>query len=88
MNPVGYWLLKRGAVHDAIAVFRLNVEAYPQAPNPHDSLGDAYLSARDVRAAVGSYRRAVGLAEAANRPNLAGYRKSLEAALKRLDSSR
>ena len=88
MNAVGYRLLKRGAVHDAIAVFRLNVGAYPQAPNPHDSLGDAYVATRDVRAAVESYRGAVGLAEAANRPNLAGYGKGLEAAFKRLNSSR
>ena len=58
---------------------------YPESPNPHDSLGDAYRAAGQLNEAVESYRKAVALAEATKHPNLAGYRKSLESALKQLN---
>lgn len=84
LNVVGYWLLGKKAVEDAITIFQLNVEMYPEAPNPHDSLGDAFLAAGRVQEAVASYRRAVALAQAANHPNLAGYQASLERAIQQL----
>jgi Flp pilus assembly protein TadD len=83
LNSVGYWLLSRGAVDDAVAVFRLNVEEYPREPNPHDSLGDGYLAQGRTAEAVESIRRAVELAQAADDPGLAGYRAHLEAAQRR-----
>ena len=86
LNGVGYWLLRRGSAEDAVAIFRLNVEVYPESPNPHDSLGDAYRAAGQLKEAVVSYRRAVVLAEAANHPNLASFRKSLESAIEQLKS--
>jgi Flp pilus assembly protein TadD len=88
LNDVGYWLLRRKANDDAIAVFRLNVETYHGSPNPHDSLGDAYLAAGRPEEAVESYRKAVALAEASNHPIVANYRASLEAALKQLGQRR
>lgn len=86
LNSMGYWLLGRGSPEDAISVFRLNVEAYPESPNPHDSLGDAYRAAGQLEKAIESYGKAVALAEAASHPNLAGYRKSLESAVVQLNS--
>ncbi|MCA1623336.1 MAG: serine hydrolase [Acidobacteria bacterium] len=86
LNSVGYWLLGRGSTKDAIVVFRLNVEMYPESPNPHDSLGDAYRAAGQLNKAIESYRKAVALSEKTKHPNLAGYRKSLESALKQLNS--
>ncbi len=88
LNSVGYWLLGRKIIEDAIAIFRLNVEMYPEAPNPHDSLGDAYLAAGRLQDAITSYRGAVTLAEAANHPNLAGYRASLARAIQQLNQPR
>jgi D-alanyl-D-alanine-carboxypeptidase/D-alanyl-D-alanine-endopeptidase len=81
LNSLGYWLMRRNAADDAIAIFRLNTETYPQAPNPHNSLGDAYLAAGRLEEATESYRRAVALAEAASHPGLARYREDLEKAL-------
>lgn len=88
LNSVGYWLLRRKAIDDAVAIFRLNVEMYPEAPNPHNSLGDTYLAADRLAEAVESYRRAVTLAEAAGHPNLARYRADLEKATQQLAQPR
>ena len=44
-NLHGYSLLQAGNVKDAIAVFELNVEAYPTSANTYDSLADAHLAA-------------------------------------------
>ncbi len=47
LNSLGYRLLRSDRVEDAIAVFELNVAEYPDASNPYDSLGEAYLAADD-----------------------------------------
>ena len=43
-NLAGYEKLQAGATNDAVEVFKLNVEAYPQSANAQDSLGDGYLA--------------------------------------------
>jgi hypothetical protein len=43
LNTLGYVLLREKRVTDAIAVFALNVREYPEASNPYDNLGEAYL---------------------------------------------
>jgi len=45
MNVVGYEHLQSGNVAQAIAVFALNVSAFPASANAYDSLADAYLAA-------------------------------------------
>jgi CubicO group peptidase (beta-lactamase class C family) len=62
MNSLGYELLyswKR--VNDAIEVFKLNVEDYPQSFNVYDSLGEAYAVNGDKELAVKNYARSVEL---------------------------
>jgi CubicO group peptidase (beta-lactamase class C family) len=62
MNSLGYELLyswKR--VSDAIEVFKLNVEDYPQSSNVYDSLGEAYAVNGDKELAVKNYARSVEL---------------------------
>jgi tetratricopeptide (TPR) repeat protein len=61
LNGLGYALLHKKRVRDAVAIFELNVREYPDAWNPHDSLGDAYAAAGDTAAAVRSYRRSLEL---------------------------
>lgn len=61
LNDVGYWLLRRRRPADAIRIFLLNVEEYPDAANPYDSLGEAYLAAADTTRAIASYRRSLQL---------------------------
>ena len=61
LNALGYDYLERGDVPTALRLFRLNVEAYPEAWNPHDSLGEALLAAGDTAQAVASYERSLRL---------------------------
>lgn len=44
-NAYGYQLLQEGRNDDAIIVFKMNADAYPNSPNTYDSLADAYLAA-------------------------------------------
>lgn len=62
MNSLGYELLygfKR--VKDAIEVFKLNVEDYPQSFNVYDSLGEAYAVNGDKESAIKNYERSIEL---------------------------
>jgi CubicO group peptidase (beta-lactamase class C family) len=61
LNSVGYWLLRRGRSADAVAIFRLNVEMYPDLSDPYDSLGEGYLALGDTALAITNYKRAVQL---------------------------
>ncbi len=61
LNTLGYQLLRGNRIQDAIAVFELNVAEYPDASNPYDSLGEAYLAAGDTARAIENYQRSVDL---------------------------
>jgi tetratricopeptide (TPR) repeat protein len=61
LNSLGYRLLRGDRIQDAIAVFELNVAEYPDASNPYDSLGEAYLAAGDTARAIVNYETSVEL---------------------------
>lgn len=61
LNRLGYDLLKRERVTDAIEIFKLNVEMFPNASNAYDSLGEAYLKAGNRELAVKNYRKSLEL---------------------------
>ena len=61
MNALGYEYLYRGEVKEAIALFRLNVEAYPEASNTYDSLGEAYMEDGRYRIAIENYEKSLEL---------------------------
>ncbi len=59
-NALGYrLLLGEGKVAEAIAVFKLNVAAYPDSWNVYDSLGEAYMVNGDRELAIEHYRKSV-----------------------------
>jgi tetratricopeptide (TPR) repeat protein len=70
LNGAGYGLLGSGRIDDAIAVFELNVEMFPDAGNPWDSLGEAHAAAGHVDRAIECYAKAVEL----DPSNVAGAR--------------
>ena len=43
-NSLGYRLMGKGKNKEAIEIFKLNVEAYPESWNVYDSLGEAYMN--------------------------------------------
>jgi CubicO group peptidase (beta-lactamase class C family) len=61
LNTAGYQLLRGSKTKEAIEVFKLNVEMFPQSSNPYDSLGEAYAVAGDKELAIKNYKRSVEL---------------------------
>ncbi len=61
LNRLGYQLLGRERVGDAIEIFKLNVEIFPEASNPYDSLGEAYMINGDTELAIKNYAKSVEL---------------------------
>jgi predicted alpha/beta superfamily hydrolase len=70
VNQIGYQFLGRDDVDGAIAVFRYNVELYPDSANVHDSLGEALEGAGKLPEAFSSYSRAVENATTLGDPRL------------------
>jgi tetratricopeptide (TPR) repeat protein len=68
LNDLGLDLIEEGRVKDAIEIFKLNVEAYPNAFNPWDSLGYGYMCDGRRELAILNFRKSVEL----NPANTAG----------------
>jgi tetratricopeptide (TPR) repeat protein len=61
LNGLGYQLLSLRRVSEAIEIFKLNVERYPQAFNTYDSLGEAYMVNGNVDLAIRNYEKSLEL---------------------------
>ena len=61
LDRVGYALLQADRVEDAIEIYKLNVEFFPEQSRPYDSLGKAYLIKGDREKAIGYYRKSLEL---------------------------
>ena len=61
LNQLGYQLLQMKRVKDAIEIFKLNVEIYPEGFNTYDSLGEAYMVDGQKELAVLNYRKSLEL---------------------------
>lgn len=61
LNQMGYHLLMQKKVDEAIKVLQLNVQEYPNASNPYDSLGEAYMTAGKKDLAIKNYEKSVEL---------------------------
>jgi pimeloyl-ACP methyl ester carboxylesterase len=70
VNQIGYQVLGGDDVDQAIAIFRYNVELYPDAANVHDSLGEALERAGKLPEAFACYSRAVDNAASLKDPRL------------------
>jgi tetratricopeptide (TPR) repeat protein len=61
VNAWGYALMWRGSLREAIEVFKLNAELYPQSFNVWDSLAEAYMNIGEIKAAIANYQKSVEL---------------------------
>lgn len=61
LNRLGLYLLRQQRDADAVEIFKLNVEAYPNAFNAYYSLGEAYRASGNKELAVANYRKALEL---------------------------
>jgi tetratricopeptide (TPR) repeat protein len=62
VNALGYQLLFAGKVDDALEVFKMNTEMYPESWNVWDSLGEGYMNKGDTELAIQNYTKALGMA--------------------------
>lgn len=61
LNLAGYEKLQAGHSGDAVAIFKLNTEAYPESANAQDSLGDGYLADGQKDLALAAAKQAIAM---------------------------
>ncbi|MGB7061476.1 MAG: tetratricopeptide repeat protein [Candidatus Zixiibacteriota bacterium] len=74
----GYYLLEKGRIQDAIRIFGLYIDEFPESWNAYDSMGEAHMMNNDKEQARKYYRKSLEL----NPSNT-----NAEEMLKKLDSS-
>ncbi len=60
-NAYGYALLQQEKVDEAITMFKINTELYPESWNVYDSLGEALLRAGNTDDAAAMYEKSLAL---------------------------
>jgi len=61
LNNLGYEFIRAKKFKEAIRLFQLNVEAYPQSSNVYDSLAEAYMDDGDKPEAIANYQKSLQL---------------------------
>jgi predicted alpha/beta superfamily hydrolase len=78
INQLGYQSLFAGRSDEAIAIFKTNVERYPESANVYDSLAEAYERSGKLELAAPLYEKAQTLGKQNQDPNLAVYKANFE----------
>jgi glyoxylase-like metal-dependent hydrolase (beta-lactamase superfamily II) len=60
-NALGYRLMANGKIDEAIEVFKLNIEAFPESWNVYDSLAEAYMTKGENDLAARYYKKSIEL---------------------------
>ena len=60
-NMAGYGLLNSGRIDEAIALFKMNVELFPESWNVYDSLAEAYAVKGEKELAIRYYEKSLQL---------------------------
>jgi len=61
LDTLGYHLLHVNQFKEAIRIFQLNAEAYPQSSNVYDSLAEAYMDDGNKAQAIANYQKSLQL---------------------------
>jgi len=61
LNALGYQMLAAERLDDAVRVFELYVEFFPNDANAYDSLGEAFMVRGDKQKAIKNYERSLEL---------------------------
>lgn len=61
LNHLGYKLLEKEKIEDAIQIFKLLVSEFPNSANPYDSLGEAYYLNGNKDLAILNYKKSLEL---------------------------
>ena len=87
INQMGYQSLFAGRSDEAIAIFKTNVERYPESANVYDSLAEAYERGGRLELAAPLYEKAQTLGQQNQDPNLAIYKANFERVSEKLKQS-
>ncbi|MCK5588523.1 MAG: serine hydrolase, partial [Candidatus Lokiarchaeota archaeon] len=60
-NMLGYSFIYQGKLQQAITVFKINVDLYPESWNVYDSLGEVYMLNGDTEVAIKNYEKSLEL---------------------------
>ncbi len=61
LNDLGYEILEMKRNEEAIAVFKINADSFPESWNVYDSLGEAYMIIGNKELAIKNYEKSVEL---------------------------
>jgi tetratricopeptide (TPR) repeat protein len=61
VNTLGYKLLSSKRTSEAIIILEVNARTHPNSWNAYDSMGEAYVNARDKEHALNAYRKSLEL---------------------------
>jgi len=61
INSFGYQIMSQGLENDALKIFKLNTELYPQGYNTFDSYGECLLGLGDKENAIIAYKKSLEL---------------------------
>jgi len=78
LNTLGYQLMAQGNINKAIAVFKYNVETYPNSANVYDSFGEGLETNNQYELALKNYKKAVEIGKTNSDPNTRIYLDHIE----------
>lgn len=61
LNTLGYEFLRNNKIDEAIKIFTLNINQFPNLANAYDSRGEAYFDKKDYQASKADYQKVVEL---------------------------
>jgi tetratricopeptide (TPR) repeat protein len=61
INALGYTYLQSDKIVEALAVFKINVEVFPESSNVYDSYGEALMKDGQKEAAIENYKKSLEL---------------------------
>jgi len=87
VNQIGYQLMGQGKMEEAIAVFKSNVERYPNSANVYDSLAEGYEKMGKLDLAKPNYEKAWQVGKETHDPNLQVYKTNADRVTEALKKS-
>ena len=61
LNSLGYEMINSEKIDNAIKIFKLNIEEYPNSSSAYEGLGDAYQKCDQIDLAIENYEKSVEL---------------------------
>ena len=61
INNVGYTLIQRKKIKEAIEIFKLNTTEFPNSANAFDSLAEAYFANKNYELSLANYKKSLEL---------------------------